>query len=544
MKKLGIIKSLYAGFGLLMALMLLITVIAIAKVAVIDSSLSYVNDEVALKQRHAIDFRGSVHDSAIAIRDAVLAPDIAYRDNQLKLIDKLTSDYVRAAKGMDLIFSSTDVSAKEIELYNNIKDTESKARAFTKETLDNLLNGNLAKAQDVLVTNTSKLYTKWLNDINAFIDYQEKISQTQVTYVRDTTSSLLDIMIIVAVISVCVGLLVGFQVIRNLKSTIGGSPESAVVMIKEFAQGDLTVRADTKHKNSILDSINVMAEQLSSVIGNISNLTSTLTTSSNSLSSLAHDNLNFTTKQKDETQLGADGIASMIAGVGGISDLANHALEATNSANVETQNGDEEVKKTIEYINNLANQVDNVSETIVKLNADSQEIGKVVQIIADIAEQTNLLALNAAIEAARAGEHGRGFAVVADEVRALAGRTKQSTNGIINLIKTNQEHTKIAVDAMTVSKEQANLSVEQAQKAGHSLQLIRESVSMINDMNAKIANATTTQTAGLNEVNINFTKITSMAEKAMEGSQNMESLSNDLLGQAQHLEKIVASFKI
>ena len=203
-----------------------------------------------------------------------------------------------------------------------------------------------------------------------------------------------------------------------------------------------------------------------------------------------------------------------------------------------------EVQTTIDYINNLAQQVDQVSEIIIKLSSDSKEIGKVVQIIADIAEQTNLLALNAAIEAARAGEHGRGFAVVADEVRALAGRTKESTNGIIELIRSNQEHTRRAVEAMNISREQATLSVEQAQKAGTSLNLITKSVTDINAQNAEISQAAREQSSILSGVNAAFSHINEMAEQNSDTSANMADLAQDLTHQAKHLEGLIATFKV
>lgn len=545
MKHMGIVHSLYVGFGVLMSLMVAMTAFTLIKVAVIDSTLSHINDNVALKQRSAIDFRGAVHDSAIAIRDAVIAPNEEYRNKQYQILEKLIQDYDRASTRMDKLFEAKElVSSEDTRLYDNIKAIATKARALKLQTMDLLKQGNIQGARALLVEQTADAYTVWLKEINRFIDYQESISQNEVTEVRKSTSSLLLIMIIAAIVSLSVGLAIGYRVIAKLKATVGGSPEQAVINIKRFAQGDLTIREATTYKNSIVSSINTMADHLSSIIKNISDLTSDLTSSSAKLSNLAGDNSNLTSLQKAETQKGADGIANIIAGIDNVASQAGHAVSISDNANTETQNGDEEVKKTIEYINNLAMQVDQVSDVIQRLDADSKEISKVTQIIAEIAEQTNLLALNAAIEAARAGEHGRGFAVVADEVRALAGRTKESTNGIINLIKSNQEHTKRAVEAMAQSKEQASLSVEQAQKAGDSLAAIRESVAQINAMNVNIASAAHDQTSILQEVNANFTQITEMAEKTLEASNDMASLSAGLSSQATNLEQIVNSFKI
>lgn len=545
MGKFSIVKSLYMGFGILMALMLLITLIAVVKVANIDHNLSYVNDSIAVKQRIAIDFRGAVHDSAIAIRDAVLAPNDAEAQKYINTVRTLMSKYDDSSKIMDRIWSEErdDITSQEDALYKAIQNCHNKATQLTSETLRLALKDDIEPAQKLLVSRTAQAYTDWLAAINAFIDYQEKDSQFYVTDVRESTSSLLTIMLIAAFVSVVAGGIIGYQVISRLQLAIGGPLESALDMIQKFTQGDLTVRAQTKHEDSILGSINKMAEQLSASISHISDQTSQLAYSAQQLSELSENNSTFTRQQKDETQKGAGGIESIISGISNVAAIAHNAVHNSKVANDETTNGDNEVRKTIEYIHNLSQQIDNVSEIIVKLNSDSREIGKVVQIIADIAEQTNLLALNAAIEAARAGEHGRGFAVVADEVRALAGRTKESANGIISLIKNNQEHTQRAVDAMDISREQTSLSVEQARKAGESLQVIRNSVSQINDMNDRIAMAAQDQTNILQEVNSNFSQITSMAEKALDASHDMSALSSGLTDQARSLDRIIAFFK-
>lgn len=545
MKKLGIVKSLYIGFGVLMSLMLLITLVAVFKVATVNNSLSDVNDNHAFKQRYAIDMRGAVHDSAIALRDAVLAFDEADRKGHLQEIASLQQLYHQAFGDMDKIIQHAEhTTAEEKRLFAALNNIDVHALKAAQETTAAIENDNFTQAQTILNNEASLAFNEWLGAINAFINYEESTTQHEVVEIRNNVSSLLYIMIGATIISLIVGFIIGKQVIGNMKSVIGGNPEEAVEMIQKFAKGDLTVRANSKYKDSILDSINTMATALGQDIKRISDMTAHLSETAISMSDLANDNTNFTNLQKEETQKGANGIESLIAGVSNVASLANNAVQSSDSAKQETQRGDDEVQTTIDTINNLARQVGQVAEEITLLNNDSKEIGKVVQIIAEIAEQTNLLALNAAIEAARAGEHGRGFAVVADEVRALAQRTKESTNGIINLIKSNQEHTQRAVNIMTTSRDQANVSVEQAQKAGESLNRINSSAVEINEMNAHIAAAAQEQSGILNDVNVNFMQITQMAEKALSNSQDMTSLSNSLTNQSTQLEKIISTFKL
>ena len=546
MKNLGIIKSLYIGFSVLIALMLVITAIAVIKVSYIDSALTNINENFAVKQRQAINFRGAVHDSSIALRDVLLAPSASSRQTHINTINKLAQDYDKARTRMDQIFAADRAihTDREHELYNAIKAIEQRTRASKDQVLDLVSQDNIEEAKQVVVNETAGLYVQWLADINAFIDYEEANSQHGVSYVRSSTSSLLYIMIAAAILSVIVGAVIGYGIIDRIKRIIGGNPETAIAVINQFARGDLTVRAETKYQDSILDDINKMAEQLSGVMRQVRDVTTNLSESSATLSDFTNDNNALTQRQQEETQRGGTSIETLMAGVSNVASLADSALHSSDLAQQESQNGNNEVQTTIDYINNLAQQVDQVSEIIVKLNTDSKEIGKVVQIIAEIAEQTNLLALNAAIEAARAGEHGRGFAVVADEVRALAGRTKDSTNGIIELIQSNQEHTGRAVEAMNISREQASLSVEQAQKAGTSLNLITKSVADINTQNSEISNAAREQNSMLSGVNVSFNQINEMAEKTRDTSANMAELAQDLTKEAQHLEDLIATFKV
>ena len=546
MQKLGIIKSLYVGFSVLIALMLVITAIALVKVSSIDSALTNVNENFAVKQRQAINFRGAVHDSSIALRDVLLASNAQDRQTHLNTINKLAQDYDRARTRMDQIFAADRAihTAREQELYRAILDIEQRTRASKEQVLALVNQDQVDAARQELVSTTADLYVEWLADINAFIDYEEANSQNGVTYVRNSTSSLLYIMIGAAILSVIIGAVVGLGIIDKIKRIIGGNPEDAIGVINKFARGDLTVRVETKYQDSIMDYINKMAEQLSSVMRKVRDVTTNLSESSVTMSDFTNDNNALSQRQQEETQRGGTSIETLMAGVSNVASLADSALHSSDLAQQESQNGNNEVQTTIDYINNLAQQVDQVSEIIVKLNSDSKEIGKVVQIIAEIAEQTNLLALNAAIEAARAGEHGRGFAVVADEVRALAGRTKDSTNGIIDLIKSNKEHTKRAVEAMDISREQASLSVEQAQKAGTSLNIITKSVSDINTQNSEISSAAREQSGMLSGVSSSFSHINEMAEKNRDTSANMAELAQDLTNQAKHLEELIATFKV
>jgi methyl-accepting chemotaxis protein len=224
-------------------------------------------------------------------------------------------------------------------------------------------------------------------------------------------------------------------------------------------------------------------------------------------------------------------------------DSAGMAADATAQADDEARAGAEVVRLTIKQINTLADAVGHAAEVIHRLEADSSEIGKVLDVIGGIAEQTNLLALNAAIEAARAGEQGRGFAVVADEVRSLASRTQDSTSEIQAMIERLQSGAHEAVKVMKSGREQASSSVEQASHAGESLQTIAAAVARIRDMNQHMADAARQQGEVASEINRNLATITEVAEQTAEGAASLDQASSQLSGMSHKLQSLVGHFK-
>jgi methyl-accepting chemotaxis protein len=202
------------------------------------------------------------------------------------------------------------------------------------------------------------------------------------------------------------------------------------------------------------------------------------------------------------------------------------------------------VTASIHSIEELAKEIGNASNVITNLEQDSENIGSVLDVIRGIAEQTNLLALNAAIEAARAGEQGRGFAVVADEVRTLASRTQQSTQEIQTMIERLQQGAHNAVDVMKASQSRTTDTVGHANKAGEALNSISNYVGDINDMNLQIASAAEQQSAVAEEINQNVVRITDIAQHTSDSMQEIASSSNDLAQLSSNLDTLVSNFKV
>jgi len=234
----------------------------------------------------------------------------------------------------------------------------------------------------------------------------------------------------------------------------------------------------------------------------------------------------------------------MSATSGDIAQNCQMAAEGAERANQAAEHGTEVVAKSITVMHRIAERVQSSAKTVEALGRRSDEIGAIVGTIEDIADQTNLLALNAAIEAARAGEQGRGFAVVADEVRALAERTTKATREISQMIKAIQQETQTAVSAMEEGVSEVELGTEEATRSGEALRNIQDEINSLHMQVQQIATAAEEQTATTSEISSNIHNITDVAQKSVEGARKTSSAAEHLSRLASELERLVGQFKL
>lgn len=542
--KLKISQRLGLGFGVIFALLLLISLVGMQRVNVIDNTLTSVRDGATLKQRNAINFRGSVHDRAIAVRDAVLVSDTARLNQELALIKQLDSFYQQSAKSMNQLMALPETTTVEKRLLKAIQEIEVTTQKSTQALLELIRQGNTASATQLLMQDVSPSYTEWLKRINAFINHQEDVINEDIGLVMGVASTFVNLMLVVTLIAAVFSIVVAITLIRSIQSRIGGEPEEVAALVQRIADGDLNVKIDTDYPNSMIGSVRAMVSRLQQIILDVRSAADELGVASSELNTTASENNRRLRQQSSDTTQMAAAINEMAASVSEVAGHAGHAAEATKKVDKEVESGNVKVNATAEAIMNLSKTLELASQTVEKVSDDSGNIEKITDVISAIAEQTNLLALNAAIEAARAGEHGRGFAVVADEVRSLATRTQESTSEISNMIVRLQEGSGKAADIMNTSRELAQKTVDQTQEARSALASIRDEVMAINDMNTQIAQTSSEQERVAEDMNLNITRVHEATMESAAGSEQVAQSSERLAQLSKKLTTKVSYFKL
>jgi methyl-accepting chemotaxis protein len=406
------------------------------------------------------------------------------------------------------------------------------------------LNQNdLQSAITILQTETFPAYRKFIGNLKNILAINIKQSDSSALEAQQTQQSAywrLAFGVAVAfLLAVGLGLLITRMITRPLYAAVNSA--------KRVAQGDLTqhIQARTHDETGQLTAaLADMQNSLKGTLQEISSASHQLASAAEQLSAVTEESTQGLTRQNDEIQQAATAVNEMTAAVEEVARNAVSTSEVSQATSQDAMTGRNQVQEAVVAIGNMATEITASTEKVGTLAGQVRDIGKVLDVIRAIAEQTNLLALNAAIEAARAGEQGRGFAVVADEVRALAHRTQASTGEIESMINTVRSGADEAVAAMIKSQSLANSTQTLATAAGDALTRITEGVSQINERNLVIASASEEQAQVAREVDRNLVNIQDLSSQSAAGANQTSASSQELSRLATSFNSMVARFKL
>lgn len=367
-------------------------------------------------------------------------------------------------------------------------------------------------------------------------------------YLDDTQAEFRSVAINASIMSFTIIIFIVFLIISIMRSIVVPL-EHVVEAMHNIAsgEGDLTQELSIHGKDEITQlsqHYNTFALKLRTTIGHLLNSASTLKQSAEALGNQASQALIINEDQSQQTEHIATAINEVTYAV---QDVAKHAEQAATEVTLATKqaaSGQANIDNSLRQTDKLSATIAQAVDVMQKLAEESSQVGRVLDVIRSIAEQTNLLALNAAIEAARAGEQGRGFAVVADEVRLLAQRTQQSTDEVQKMLESLQENSQAAVAVINQSSSTSQATVEQAQQAQESLTHISNALHVINDLNASIASATLQQSHVAEEINQNITQVAGLSQSSNEAAHQLSASSEQLNQLTLELNRQLAQFKV
>ncbi|WP_421148500.1 methyl-accepting chemotaxis protein [Aeromonas dhakensis] len=544
-KNMSIGQKLSAGFAVLALLVLVIAGFGISRLSYLNANTQLIVNNLVPSIRYA----SQMHVALLDARRAELAMVIALTNNDqadiAKRNDSFSDAKARFLKALSDYGRLAFNDAEEEQTYRALQPAGEAYFSAHDQLYQAVMNNEGAKIGEyrdgitrTTLDQTTQL-TMTLREIN------DRIGSAMHTSSEQSYESAKLLSIAIGLVTLLFVVLVAWYLTQQIKRPVNALLE----VVGKVSGGDLATHLDTSQFNNdelgqLAKGFGEMQKNLRNLVSEVSGSVVQLSSAAEEISAVARQSANNMNSQQHELNQLATAMNEMQATVQEVSRNTSDAASAASAASSTAELGACTVNDSIKRIEQVAGAIESTAVVIHQLGDDSRNIGMVLEVIRGIAEQTNLLALNAAIEAARAGEQGRGFAVVADEVRTLAKRTQDSTSQINTIIAELQQRAEQAGTTMQQSQDMMNSTVSTAREAGASISEISGSVESISHMNIQIATATEEQGAVSEELNRNVVNISHASEEVAAGATQMAQACNDLNHLATQLQELVRRFRV
>ena len=539
LRNMNIAPRAFLGFAFIGALMLFLGVFALNQMSKIRAATEDITQSSVPSIRALDEF------TQLTLRLRVLSYRLLTNrepDVQQKTLEafELRNQQIRTAQGVyeKLIESGEeratyDEYVRLLGQYHQIEERmKSLSRANQIDDLRNLLNTELLSNSEQVNAVLTRL-----------LDINNKMANATNQQAKDQYDMAFELVVGLLIVATALTLLFAWLLTRSITVPISQALEAA----EEVAEGNLTrpIKVDGNDEaGRLLAAMAKMQDKLRDTLQRIAGSATQLASAAEELNAVTDESARGLTQQNNEIEQAATAVNEMTSAVEEVARNAVSTSEASRAATTSAGDGRDLVQETVSAIERMSGDVQATATLIGDLANESRDIGKVLDVIRGLADQTNLLALNAAIEAARAGEAGRGFAVVADEVRALAHRTQQSTSEIERMIGSIQSGTEHAVDSMRNSTERAESTLNIAKGAGMSLDTINTAIVEINERNLVIASAAEEQAQVAREVDRNLVNIRDLSVQSATGASQTSAASSELSRLAVDLNGMVGRFRL
>ncbi|SEJ88315.1 methyl-accepting chemotaxis protein [Pseudomonas sp. NFR16] len=539
LRNMNIAPRAFLGFSIIGVLMIILGVFALMQMSKINDATEVMatNSMPSIKALDRLT-EGSIRLRVLSYR-LMLNRDADTQQKTIELLAMRNRQIDEARAVYIKLISAPDEQAtydQYVKLLNDYRQLEERMKSLSSanklDELTALLSADLQTNSDqmnVVLGKLIEINTQQLNNTNTLASQQYSTAFTMV--------------VTLLIIATALTLLFAWLLTNSITRPIAAALNAA----EEIAEGDLTrtIEVDgTDEAGRLLAAMLKMQSKLRDTLQRISGSATQLASAAEELNAVTDESARGLSQQNNEIEQAATAVNEMTSAVEEVARNAVSTSEASKNATTSASDGRDLVQETVSAIERMSGDVQGTATLIGNLAEESRDIGKVLDVIRGLADQTNLLALNAAIEAARAGEAGRGFAVVADEVRALAHRTQQSTSEIERMIGSIQGGTEQAVNSMRSSTERAESTLSIAKGAGLALDTINSAVVEINERNLVIASAAEEQAQVAREVDRNLVNIRDLSTQSATGANQTSAASNELSRLAVDLNGMVARFRL